>query len=391
MIEASPRRAVAKLCRWLVLSFVMLVMVPAIGSAHGEESGGIGGTGVSGEGGGIGGTGIGRRGVPVIGYGPIQRFGSVFVNNREYAINGRTLVSIDGTPATVAALRVGDIVEVRGTAIGRHHGVARSIAVSDAIIGPVDRVTDGGRSFTVLGQHVVSVSGVRFAGLRPGVTVAVSAQRLADGTWAAQRVTMLPTSRIVRLEASVTAVNGDQVVVAGTGFRVSKPGRIGLRRGQFVTVTGRMIAGVAHATRITPHPALRGALRTRIEVMAYFRSLGAGRVAADGLIATGTAAPPDLDGMRPVEIEGRLTAEDAITIGHVDVDPPAIPEPRVMLHRSASVASPAATLEPDTGEATELPDTPDPDITSPDIERPDIDLAPDHDLDPPDVDIDPDK
>lgn len=376
MIKSSPRRVLLIGCLRVALSFAALIGVLAFASAQGEETGGIGG------------TGIGRRAVPVIGYGPIQRFGSVFVNNREYAINGRTLVSIDGVAAPVAALRVGDIVEVRGTAIGQHHGMARSIAVRDAIIGPVTQVTDGGRGFTVLGQQVIAVGDVPFAGVRAGVTVAVAAQRLPDGRWAAQRVTMLPISHTLRLQARVTALSGHRVVVAGTVFRLPKLGRTGLRPGQFVTVTGRMVAGVAQATRITPQPLLRGAVGTRIEVQDYFRSIGGGRMVADGLIATGAKALPDLDGIRPVEIQGRLTNDDTIAIGHVDVDLSALSASPALPRHAAGLSG---MPDHDSDGTRELRGPADPDAVLPGIDHPDIDLVPDHDIDPPDIDIDPVK
>ena len=71
------------------------------GTGIGQETGGIGGTGITPETGGIGGTGLHKLDVPIVGDGPIQAFGSVFVNGREYVVNSSTLVSIDGTPATL--------------------------------------------------------------------------------------------------------------------------------------------------------------------------------------------------------------------------------------------------------------------------------------------------
>ncbi|OZB39786.1 MAG: hypothetical protein B7X48_07540 [Acidiphilium sp. 34-60-192] len=175
-------------------------VLPSWAHAHrADATGGIGGTGIGpgrapvmtpagGETGGIGGTGIGPANARIVGYGPIQRFGSVFVNGREYALTGQTLVTIDGSAATVAALRIGDIAQVRGFTTGPHRGLALSISVRDAIIGPVSAVAHHGTAFTVLGQRVVAATaGKPFMALKPGEMVAVSAQRQADGNWAASQ------------------------------------------------------------------------------------------------------------------------------------------------------------------------------------------------------------
>ncbi len=406
---------------------------PTSGHAQAEETGGIGGTGISGETGGIGGTGIrtpsgeetggiggtGVRGraAPIIGYGPIQRFGSVFVNGREYAISGRTLVTIDGGAVPVAALRIGDIAKVHGIITGPHSGLALSISVRDAIIGRVTAVSGQGSAFTVLGQRVVAATfGKPFADIRPGDTVAVAAQRLSNGNWAAQRVSVLAPSDRFRLEAMVTAVKSGIVAVAGTPISAPPGLTAGLQPGERVAVTGTMTEAGLRAASLTRQPIALGAPGTRVEVQNYFRTTDGGRiVAADGMVATGASPKVNLSGLASVEIDGRVTAPNTIAIDHIDIDTPVAPD----LSGPGTSHAEGATqterqepgndiAEPQTGTDTEItppddvgapveieppeveePVAPTPDIEQPDISPPHIDTPSPH-VDPPEIDVQPD-
>jgi hypothetical protein len=408
-------------------------VTPGSGHAQVEETGGIGGTGVTGESGriggtgirapsgeetgGIGGTGVGGQAVPIIGYGPIQRFGSVFVNGREYAISGRTLVSIDGGAAPVAALRIGDIAKVHGVITGPHSGLALRISVRDAIIGRVTAVSDQGSAFTVLGQRVVAATiGKPFADIRRGDTVAVSAQRLSNGNWAAQRVSVLAPSDRFRLEAIVTAVKAGIVAVAGTPISAPPGLAAGLQPGERVAVTGTMTEAGLRAASLTRQSIALGAPGTRVEVQNYFRTTRIGRiVAADGMVATGASPKVNLNGLSSIEIDGRVTAPNTIAIDHIDIDTPVAPD----LSEPGTSHAEGATqtesqdpgndvVEPQTGTETEItppddvgapveveppeveePVAPNPDIEHPDISPPHID-APSPHVDPPEIEVQPD-
>jgi hypothetical protein len=381
-----------------------------------QETGGIGGTGIGEETGGIGGTGIhrapggiGGTGAPIVGFGPIQRFGSVFVNGREYRIDANTLVTIDGHPATVASLRVGDMALVQGVAIGAHGGFARSIATWQAIIGPVSRVTDGGHVITVLRQTVTLGASVRPPRLRPGQVVGVSAQRLANGNWVAHRVTALPPTRAFRLETTVSAIGAGHVTMGGLTLRADPAQLAGLHAGERVIATGTIINDRPVLTTLEPRPIRLGAPGTRVEVRNYFRSNGNGRLlAADGMEATERTGRQRLSGLYPVEVVGEITENGEIAATEVTPELPSLPQSEApatkagqsdsatkssaaevrtnegpagkpgAAHASGDVEPPEVGETPDTEgaevEAPEIdvpsPQTPEPDIDAPEIEPP---------------------
>ena len=385
------------------------------GAIHGEETGGIGGTGVGGTGvrgesGGIGGTGA-----PIVGFGPIQRFGSVFVNGREYRVTGRTLVSIDGQPATVASLRVGDMAIVRGIATGRHRGFARFISTWQSIVGPVARVAPNGRRFTVLGQTVTAPAGTPgFGDIRPGVTAGVSAQRQANGTWIATNVTILPPSSRFRLETTVAAIRRDRVMLGGLSLQARPSVLADIHAGERVVATGTISDGRLSLTALTPRPISLGAPGTRVEMRNFFRSGGGGRlIAADGIEATGAPGGKMLSGLEPTEIDGRVEADGTIAIASISVDVPeqpvtteqgggrdGVPEIHEKSERSGAVEArepQAAQSEP--GESStkaepprnvEPPEVSEPsEVNEPEIETPEIELpeqqTPEPDIDAPEV------
>ena len=382
-----------------------------------QETGGIGGTGIGEETGGIGGTGIhrapggiGGTGAPIVGFGPIQRFGSVFVNGREYRIDANTLVTIDGHPATAASLRVGDMALVRGVAIGAHGGFARSIATWQAIIGPISRVTDGGHVITVLRQTVTLGASVRPPRLRPGQVVGLSAQRLANGNWVAHRVTALPPTRAFRLETTVSSTGAGHVTMGRLTLRADPAQLAGLHTGERVVATGTIVNRRPVLTKLEPRPIRLGAPGTRVEVRNYFRSTGNGRLlAADGMEATERAGRQQLSGLYPVEVVGEITENGEIAATEVTPEVPSLPqsEPPATkagqsdsatkssaatevrsnegpagkpgaAHASGDVEPPEVGETPDTEaaevEAPEIevpsPQTPEPDIDAPEIEPP---------------------
>lgn len=377
------------------------VMTPA-----GGETGGIGGTGIGpgrapvmtpagGETGGIGGTGIGPANARIVGYGPIQRFGSVFVNGREYALTGQTLVTIDGSAATVAALRIGDIAQVRGFTTGPHRGLALSISVRDAIIGPVSAVAHHGTAFTVLGQRVVAATaGKPFMALKPGEMVAVSAQRQADGNWAAQRVSVHPADNRFRLEAKVSAVEPGVIVVAGTTIAAPKALIAGVQPGDRVAVSGTIKGAHLQATDVIRRPIALGAPGTRIEVQNYFRSAGVGRiVAADGMVATGALPKAPLSGLKSVMIDGQITAPNTIAIQHIDIDEAVAPDLAGVGAQRADSVGALETQEPG-GDVAEPQTNSDGEVAPPDdvgapvdIEPPEVNepSAPTPDVEPPEI------
>ncbi len=400
----APRGLGAVLALSLALSAPVLAHAQETGgiggTGIGQETGGIGGTGVGRDTGGIGGTGIGQEtggiggtgiSAPIAGYGPIQRFGSVFVNGREYRVDATTLVTIDGQPAPLAALRVGDMALVRGVAEGAHGGAARSISALQAIIGPVSAVSANGARITVLGQTVVLPQAASQPALRVGDMAGISAQRRADGTWAAYRVTRLPAGQNFRLQAAISALGKTSVTFGQLTLAAAPAQLAGMRAGEPVIATGQMANGRLVLASLTPHQIKFGPPGTRVEIESYFRSAGDGKLlGANGITAQSTGKTPPLSGLKPMELVGEVAASGEVT-GMIEAeDLPDIPSQDeqhggVEGTQEQGNTRGARTLEPpETGEATEpeateteapeieLPDpqTPEPDIDAPEVESP---------------------
>lgn len=356
---------------WLLAACLGLALaglaMPRPGFAQADETGGVGGTGITPEPGGIGGTGIKQGSTPIIGYGPIQAFGSVFVNNREYAINAHTLVSIDGAPANVAALRIGDIAHVQGLVTGPCKGFAQVISVTNAIAGPVSAVLANGRDIMVLGQRV-TIAGAAVPPVRVGQFVEIAAKMRGDGTWSAHRITLLAQAQPVRLLASVVALGAGYVDVAGTRFAAAAPLTNGLKIGEHVLVTGQISPTGLQAVSITAAPVDLGAPGTRVEIESYFKPDGESRlVAPDGV--TAQAGPGELQetGLIPVEISGRVDETGVIDIDRIDDAPPApvlaVPQMPAPTMPEIKDTDPLHGIDID-----KTPDHADPDKTAPEIE-----------------------
>jgi len=309
--------------------------------AQTSETGGIGGTGVSHETGGIGGTGIAR---PILGIGPIQAFGSVFVNGREYAYDAATRITVDGLPAAPAALQVGDVAQVLGQATGARGGYAREIAVVHALIGPVSRVSADGRSAVILGQTVQASGGALFAQVTPGQTLAVSAQQDAGGVWHAGAISPAAGGHF-QIVAQLTAVQPGQLSAAGLAIAAPAALTAQVQAGMPVLVSGKVVKDGLVAASVAPAPGLAAPAGTLVEAQDYFRSVGEDRAEApDGLTAAG-AAPP-LSGDSPVEIVGTVEAPGVLEINDVDLDVPS-PADEVEPAREGPEAEPEIPELPD--------------------------------------------
>ncbi len=343
-MRLKPRRN-----HWLTLCVAGLLGLPALAWAQNGESGGIGGTGIHPETGGIGGTGIERTGRAILGYGPIQAFGSVFVNGREYAFNSHTLITIDGAPAPASALHVGDIADVRGTITSPRAGFASTITVLHPLIGPIGTVAPDGRSATLLGQSVVSGNGTAlFTSLKPGDAVAISAQLRADGSWVATAVAPAARNDMFQLAGRIETLHPGSVSVAGTLITAPATLTAALNPGQAVIVTGALNDATPRATAITVASPLAAPAGTVVEVKDYFRATGGGMaVASDGLTAAHVTDPSALKGTQPVELLGTMTPSGIIDVDDIGLDSPStveIPEPEAKPETGA--VPPAPEIEP---------------------------------------------
>jgi hypothetical protein len=139
--------------------------------------------------------------------GVITAFGSIFVNGVEYGLAGST-ITVNGSPATEAQLRIGQVVTVDGVVSGGTSGQASSVAFESDVRGAVTAVDPVAATFTVLGQKVKVDGGTVFdaafvpanlAGIAVGRVVEVSGFRNS-------------TSQLVATRVQPSASSGDRVV-----------------------------------------------------------------------------------------------------------------------------------------------------------------------------------
>ena len=217
---------------------------------------------------GIGGTGV---------IGTIRKFGSIVVNDMRIAYPADTVVRVDGQPASVSDLRIGQVVRVaaRGEAAALS---TRSIAVTSEVVGPVEAIS--ARQMTVLGQ-AVSLGRVKAKGLTPGDIVAVSGLRRNDGT--------IVASLIERREAGEARVAGPVTVAADGGLRIGglklsgmDPDLIGHR----AIVEGQQQGETFVVAHATTEAALLPGIR-RLSVESYVQRRGDGLALGSGFAVGG--------------------------------------------------------------------------------------------------------
>jgi len=144
--------------------------------------------------------------------GPITELNSATVNGIHYDTRAAG-VYINGLPANVSDLKLGQIVALKGEAnFSNATGTADEIRYSASIIGPVEHVEMALERLIVMGQTVVidadtefgpSIDPDTFAGLEAGSAVQVSGFRNADGDILATRIETDATSTLVQIIGTV--------------------------------------------------------------------------------------------------------------------------------------------------------------------------------------------
>jgi hypothetical protein len=171
--------------------------------------GGGGGGGGSTTAGGIGGTGIASTGT-------VAGFGSVFVNGVEFKTTGTAITINDNTNRPESELRVGMVVEVKGTldASGKT-GTATSIRFRDNAQAQVQSIDLLSKTIAVLGQTVKIDNSTVFAGTGVAAITDLQVNDLVqvsgfdDGS-------ATGTIRATRVEKTGTFAPGAEVEVKGT-------------------------------------------------------------------------------------------------------------------------------------------------------------------------------
>jgi hypothetical protein len=197
--------------------------------------------------------------------GPINGFGSIFIDGVEYD-TATAQIRIDDQPATEADLRIGHVVTVVGTlnADGKK-GTAKQVTLTSDVRGDVASVDVTASTFVVLGQTVRVTADTLFdestqaqdlAGLKSGIKVRVSGFTSATGEVLASRIDGAATAaadvqvsgKIRNLDATARSFRVNNLVVDYRGATVTGS----LAEGSDATVHGTTAAdGSLVATQIT--------------------------------------------------------------------------------------------------------------------------------------------
>ncbi|WP_158807554.1 DUF5666 domain-containing protein, partial [Beijerinckia sp. L45] len=253
---------------------------------------------------GIGGTGV---------IGTIRKFGSIIVNDLRIAYPKDATVTIDGRPAAIGDLKLGQVVRV-AAARGNDGALSTHIIdVNSEVVGPVERVT--AKSMTVLGQTVSTADVKSARSWAVGETVAVSGLRRNDGT--------IVASLIQASDAGTVRVAGPVVQAPDGALRIGGlklTGMNGALIGQRAIVEGRVDGtGLAVARSTDEATLLPKNVRTLL-VEAYVERRGADLRLGSGLLVARPSSS-DLPAGRSVRAvltttvgaDGRLNAETVRT------------------------------------------------------------------------------
>ena len=262
MRRLLSRRALLRFLATMVLS------LPALRRAPGQPSDrGIGGTGFrpnedQPSDRGIGGTGV---------IGTIRKFGSIVVNDLRISYASDADVRIDGRPASLADLRIGQVVRVAAHGADGTYST-RAIDVTSEVVGPVERT---GRQMVVLGQSVSTVA-AKVPKVTVGDVVAVSGLRRNDGTIVASLIERRPGAPSRVAGPVDIAADGSPAIgrLALAGISTELIGRRALIEGEMDGDRFVVRRGIADSTSLGGVRAL--SLETYVERRGDAVSLGSG-------------------------------------------------------------------------------------------------------------------
>jgi Domain of unknown function (DUF5666) len=403
--EAAARCTVSALV--LSLSFA----APGI-AAEGDPGGGIGGTGIT-------------------GFGVVQKFGSIYVNGREYAIDPATRIVPDGKEGS-GVLHRGDVVKVAGVIDASGRSAAVRVEKMLAVRGVVERIERRSGELVILGQRIrfdaatvydeAGTSGAATPPIRVGDAVAVNGLAMADGSWTAVRIAREPPEEIHFLvRGAVTALDRGHALLRMGEREFALNGATvpaGVQVGDLVRLEGHYASGRARVDSVNRVAPLFGASDRLVEMSGYTRRIAATHeIACNGVVlrfdgesrfVSGSLA--DIRDDVPLAVRGKRQVDGSVLVREIQqgVEPMrvSLPEGITALehgHGNAAGggAAPESTPEnrrgPETGAAeaeTARPETHDqheiirpnierpmperPSVSRPSIERPDIDLPESH-------------
>jgi len=361
-------------------------------------------------GGGIGGTGI-------TGFGVVQKFGSIFVNGREYILDGSTRVTRDGMSVDEKTLHLGDVVSVDG----RIDAVSgRSVAVrvdsETSLQGVVEKVDVSSGTLSVLNQ-VVRVTPTTLtdgpkeaslvAGIRLGERITVSGLPGSDNSWTATRIEHLSadvshfvlrgTVQRSEPERGRLRVSG-QDLIAPSG---KLPARLAL--GDIVRVVGHYSNNTLQVENVSIAQPKLGVAGQMVEMSGYIQAQPeSGRLVSNNVVLRYSAASAIIGGTVtdvrmdvPVVVRGEMQTDGGIAVREilVNVEPMRATLPQIDMrpshegmgdrHGEHGASARPESEKPDVEKAgaarheigrPERPEIERPEIQRPEIERPSIEL-----------------
>lgn len=265
---------------------------------------GIGGTGVVPEGQGGSDRGIGGTGF----IGTIQRFGSIFVNDRRIAYEPDVPVTIDGLRQSVRDLRIGHVVRVVARP-DRTGLITDAIDVDSEVVGPITAIHPG--AIEVLGQKVLVGGAKSRRSWRKGQHVAVSGLRRLDGAIAASLIE--PREQGPSRVLGILERDEDGFWIGGLKLLQADEAYLGRR----VLVTGRLGRGGFLPAGIENAPPVSAAGSVSIE--SYIQSRDGRLLLGSGLSVRNDAFAADLSPWADVRavLDGRLGLDGELQVDDI--------------------------------------------------------------------------
>jgi Domain of unknown function (DUF5666) len=236
---------------------------------------------------------VGTSGTGIVASGTITGFGSVFVNGVKFSTSSSTAISDDGANKAESELKVGQVVEIKGSTTSAGNANASSIAVNKELKGPVDiayNATD--KTLGVLGQTVItdnntlidnnlSLGTAGLSALAIGTQVEVSGFRQPDGRIRATRIEgQNPAARLYKLRGSISDLNSTAPSFKIGSITVNYPG---------ITIqnlpSGGIVTGLQVEVRATSAPLNNAITAARIEVKGGVGGRSGDKAEVEGLIA----------------------------------------------------------------------------------------------------------
>ena len=219
---------------------------------------------------------------PITAHGAITGLSGVTVNDVRYSTNA-AIVTIDDQPGTLADLRHGQIVTIRGkiNSFGLT-GRADRILVDTNLIGPVENLDASNERLTVMGQTVRCDSDTRFAagidpatfaGLAVGNIIQVSGYADAAGAIRATRIDPDFANAELQIVGKVAGHNLANLLFSINGLIVDYSSAIFIdlpggapSNGMKVKAIGSMSGGRFAVERLVTAPDLAGNVGQRVQV-----------------------------------------------------------------------------------------------------------------------------